>query len=565
MTVGSLFSGIGLFDLAAERVWDPGTVRWQVEIGPFARRILTKHWPDVKRYEDIRTTDPAGLEPVDLVCGGWPCQGNSVAGQRQGHADARSGLFREILRLVDGMAPRPRFLLLENVPGLVSVNHGRDFRDVVTELRGRGYVGCVRRLDSQHFGLAQRRSRLFFVAGLGVAGTRAVQFVLESGVRYPAPGRAAREDVAGPLGGVSPGGGWRGDLDTSGAYVSQPLLAKSNSSHDDSKETYVSATLTGEGHDASEDGTGHGAPLVAYQCQGTNVGEMGVLRQGNGNVTGGVPFVTAFSCKDSGQDAGEVALTLRAMEFDASRANDGGQVAVLIPKPGVTAPDDMVSQSLTGGDTDGEKVQPSEAGPGELLRSVQGADATKTSAERGSRISVPLQASEVLRSELYGVGFQGEISGRSATSRGEIPGADSLSNAEVREVRFDPQRGSTPPGREPAQQRPGEHRESMPEVPLLDAQPDSALFREGMREEAAPKRLLRDARPAGEEDGRPVEDVDAKTEAVLRGGMFGIGECEGSLRSALYAGEAIEHASRTTVDRQERSMGVSAVRRLTPT
>ncbi len=185
MTIGSLFSGIGGFDLAAERAGMD--VAWQVEIEPFPRRILKRHWPEVERYEDIRAVDPARLRPVDVLCGGWPCQGNSIAGKRGGHGDERSGLFSEILRLVDGMDPRPRFLVLENVPGLLSVRDGGDFTAVIGELQGRGYVGCVRVLDARHFGVAQRRRRLFFVAGLGVDGLRAVHAFTEGGRRYPAP------------------------------------------------------------------------------------------------------------------------------------------------------------------------------------------------------------------------------------------------------------------------------------------------------------------------------------------------------------------------------------------
>lgn len=303
MRVGSLFSGIGGFDRAAERCGM--TVAWQVEVDRFARRVLKHHWPGVEQHGDIRAIDPGQLGAVDLLCGGWPCQGNSVAGKRGGHGDERSGLFSQILRLVDGMAPRPAFLVLENVPGLVSVNERRDFAGVIGELRRRGYVGCVRVLDAQYFGLAQRRKRLLFVAGLGAAGLRAVQLVLEGGVRHPAPRRQAGESVAASLtrgssnGGVSYPGRRREDdvnLVTSpaeraksndpqredmAAYVvfggnrqAGPLdvatacNAKGGTGRMDfESETFISHTLRADGFDASEDGAGRGTPLVMMTGQ----------------------------------------------------------------------------------------------------------------------------------------------------------------------------------------------------------------------------------------------------------------------------------------------------------
>ena len=87
-------------------------VKWQVEIDPFCRAVLTKHWPDVRRYEDVRTVGDE-LEYVDWICGGFPCQDLSSAGRRAGLTGARSGLYREFLRIVEQR--RPRGVLIENV------------------------------------------------------------------------------------------------------------------------------------------------------------------------------------------------------------------------------------------------------------------------------------------------------------------------------------------------------------------------------------------------------------------------------------------------------------------
>lgn len=91
---------------------------------PFCQKVLTKHWPEVPKYGDITKLDGSELEPVDLICGGFPCQDVSLAGLRRGvGAGTRSGLYAEMLRLVDHL--RPRFVLVENVSGLLTVmQHG---------------------------------------------------------------------------------------------------------------------------------------------------------------------------------------------------------------------------------------------------------------------------------------------------------------------------------------------------------------------------------------------------------------------------------------------------------
>src|SRR5690348_11422468 len=113
MTVGSLFAGIGGFDLAAERVgWE---IKWQVEIDDYCTKVLEKHWPHVRRYRDIRTVG-SELERVDLVCGGFPCQDISFAGDGAGLDGERSGLWRDFRRLVGEL--RPRYVVVENVAAL---------------------------------------------------------------------------------------------------------------------------------------------------------------------------------------------------------------------------------------------------------------------------------------------------------------------------------------------------------------------------------------------------------------------------------------------------------------
>ena len=219
-TVGSLFSGIGGFDLGMERAgW---RVIWQVETNPFRRRILKRHWPNVELRGDI-ATDTDGLEAPDLICGGFPCQDVSVAGNRAGLAGERSGLWYEYLRVVREL--RPAWVLIENVPGLLSSHEGEDFEVIVQGLAECRYGMAWRVLDSQNWGVPQRRRRVFIVGHLGAPCPIEVLFEPEGGGGDSEAGRTQGEEIAGTLGGGSGGRGWRNDLDNSGAYIPERAFA----------------------------------------------------------------------------------------------------------------------------------------------------------------------------------------------------------------------------------------------------------------------------------------------------------------------------------------------------
>ena len=164
----SLFAGVGGFDLGLER--SGHTCIGQVEIDKHARSVLEKHWPDVPRWDDVQTAkgwaDEIGLVgTTDLVCGGFPCQDLSVAGKRAGIAGARSGLFFDALEFA--VYVQAKTIILENVPGLLSSNEGRDFGVVISEMANAGYGHIEWRvLDSQFFGVPQRRRRVFIVGSV---------------------------------------------------------------------------------------------------------------------------------------------------------------------------------------------------------------------------------------------------------------------------------------------------------------------------------------------------------------------------------------------------------------
>ena len=157
MTFGSLFAGIGGLDLGLERA---GMIcKFQVENDPYAIKVLETHWPGVPRFGDIRNVKGCDLPAVDLLCGGFPCQDLSQAGKRAGIEGARSGLWFEFARLIGEL--RPRYVLIENVPGLLVYGA---MRRVIGELSRLGYVGCWRCLRASEFGASHLRKRVFIVA-----------------------------------------------------------------------------------------------------------------------------------------------------------------------------------------------------------------------------------------------------------------------------------------------------------------------------------------------------------------------------------------------------------------
>jgi len=134
LTYGSLFSGIGGIDLGMDMAGFE--CAWQVEIDDYCGEILEAHWPNTKRYRDIYKVKGSEVEPVDIICGGFPCQPVSTAGKRGGIDDER-WLWDEFYRLICEI--RPRWVVAENVPGLLSANSGRAFAGILRDLAEGGY------------------------------------------------------------------------------------------------------------------------------------------------------------------------------------------------------------------------------------------------------------------------------------------------------------------------------------------------------------------------------------------------------------------------------------------
>lgn len=296
MTFGSLFAGIGGFDCGLKRAGLE--CAFQVEKDTACLSVLAHHYPHTPRFADVKDFNRGSIAVrPDWIVGGFPCQDLSVAGRRAGLAGKRSGLFGEFARIVDEF--RPRGVLVENVPGLLSSNGGQDMATVVGALGELGYGWAYRMLDAQWFGLAQRRKRVFIVGCLG--STRRAAEILFERESLPWDSSPSREEgkrvAAGLTSGTATGSGvnrpgrrreddtnivssvtskWaKGSGGPSGDecqnLVASCLRSNVHNNSDPTMEAQmlVAHTLKAEGHDASEDGTGRGVPIVTIQeCDG---------------------------------------------------------------------------------------------------------------------------------------------------------------------------------------------------------------------------------------------------------------------------------------------------------
>ena len=315
---------------AATVAWRP--LGWSAvafsEIDKFPSAVLTHHYPltpnlgDMERFHEWPDLD------FDLLVGGTPCQSFSVAGLRKGLDDPRGNLALVYLGIADRY--RPRWLVWENVPGVLSLDRGRAFGSILGALAQLGYGFAYRVLDAQYDGLAQRRKRVFVVGHLG-DWRRAAAVLLEpeSLLGNPAPRREAGEGFARPItAGVDGSSGYQLDADTAenlvaygGNRMSGPIdVATAVNAHggphgrlDLESETFVTHSLRADGFDASEDGPGRGTPLVpmAVALRGREGGGTAELSE--------IP--SALRASQGGSDKAHVLQNMTAA---------GGQVAIAL-------------------------------------------------------------------------------------------------------------------------------------------------------------------------------------------------------------------------------------------
>lgn len=156
--IGSLFSGIGGFELGLERAIPGSHTVWQVEQDKFCRRVLRRHWPASKLYDDVVGVVGNNLEKVDIICGGFPCQDLSFAGKRKGLDGDKSGLWWEMWRVIGEL--RPRVVCVENVAGLFTLG----IREVLGSLAEIGYDAEWQVISAAQCGAPHLRRRVFIVA-----------------------------------------------------------------------------------------------------------------------------------------------------------------------------------------------------------------------------------------------------------------------------------------------------------------------------------------------------------------------------------------------------------------
>ena len=326
MKYGSVCSGIE----AATAAWHP--LGWQPaffsEIEPFPRAVLAHHYPTVPLHGDFTSIGADQYGAIDLLVGGTPCQSFSIAGLRGGLDDDRGNLALEFLRLAD--RTRARWVVWENVPGVLSSNGGRDFGAILGGMVEIGYGFAYRVLDAQFFGVAQRRRRVFVVGYLGDwRRAAAVLFERHSLSGHPAPRRETGQSVA------------------------RSIRAQSQSSHREDSDNFVAEwpadiapTLNaafGSKQGLEDQHIGGGLDYLSLaQCLTTGTGQRyDAETETLIPMHGGGFDVIAFSKGDHGADAGmNVCPTIRkggdgggnmpAIAFDWQ---SGGDSRGLDPKP----------------------------------------------------------------------------------------------------------------------------------------------------------------------------------------------------------------------------------------
>lgn len=223
-TIGSLFAGIGGFDLGFERAGF--RTAWACEIDKHCRALLAQKWPEAMLHDDVSTFDPDAFPCPSAITFGPPCQDLSVAGKRAGLEGERSGLFYESTRIISRYVARGlRFAIWENVPGAFTSNGGGDFGLVLRAMAQCGAVDIAWRvLDAQWFGVAQRRRRVFLVADFGGERAGEILFLTESLQGHPAPSREKGEVAPTIPSRSTGGGGLETDFECDGGLISRTVV-----------------------------------------------------------------------------------------------------------------------------------------------------------------------------------------------------------------------------------------------------------------------------------------------------------------------------------------------------
>lgn len=599
LTYGTAFSGIEGFGCGFDRVGMRGL--FHIEIDPQCRQVLRRHYPDALLMEDVHDCGSHNLPTVDVFAFGSPCQDLSVAGRRQGLDGERSGLFVEGVRIADELAPR--WIVFENVPGLFSSQQGEDFavvlegftgfRPAVPEGGWRNGGVCVGPLrwaawcvyDSQFFGVPQRRRRVFVVAGTGAepalevllecpcvswhpppsreAGARVAATLTrgaESQGRGGAAGRRQEDDVnvvaaLGSAGGE--GRGWRlGADEAAGGQVVAALRASTGGPDDNRAQAgHIVGTLRAHskahGHAMTTQQAVESGHVIAVQCHGSNIGPMGTLRQGNGGLTGGVPFIAHTITGREGKGPDFDFTSGAVLAYSATDYKDGAYEEVEQAGPLTTSADRTRSAPITfteRGCPGGRSLETREDGIANALitpgggrsgtgggtavlhsppgfsgrigvREAEHADAEEAYAAAIMRVlreevgeeafavweaggALPLHPEEVLRSAVHGAGFQPPpVAGEDELGGLPPGGSRSLPSGAVREMRQE-EGGGPPPGRGLDEQLARQLAEALPRLPHQGASAEGSVLHRWLLGTAQGAWVLRQALSEVQEVGR---------------------------------------------------------------
>ena len=346
MIYGSVCSGIE----AATQAWHP--LGWKPaffsEIDPFPRAVLQHHYSEVPLHGDFTTIERSQYRPIDLLVGGTPCQSFSIAGLRGGLGDDRGNLALEYLRLADRL--RPRWLVWENVPGVLSSNGGRDFGSILGGMVELGYGVSYRVLDAQFvrtlpfpWAVPQRRRRVFVVGCFGDwRRAAAVLFDRESLSGHPAPRRKSGQVAAHTISARPTGGGGLGtDFDLDGGLVANSgdvgycLAASAQQSLDAETETLIAQPVAfaentrgevrlegGDGMRAGARSSGGGKPGQGVPC--VAIQERAVSENPDAGPQGAVSRTDGASYTlEARNKVQAVAHSLKGEGFDASEDGTG--------------------------------------------------------------------------------------------------------------------------------------------------------------------------------------------------------------------------------------------------
>jgi DNA (cytosine-5)-methyltransferase 1 len=271
-----------------------GQPQWFSEIEKFPSAVLKHHYPAVPNHGDMtKFKEWNDGRPIDVLVGGTPCQSFSVAGLRKGLDDPRGNLMLTYLAIAERYAPK--WIVWENVPGVLSSNRGRDFGTFLGALGQLGYGFAYRVLDAQYFGVAQRRKRVFVVGYLGDwRRAAAVLFERESLRGYPAPSRKTREEIAGTIKASTYSGGAGGKPE--GAAVNHFITARMRGFGDYSSDGTARTVKARNYKDATDlVSVGYTSSSFANYKEG-----IGTVRASGGDLGGGSETIIAFPAEMSG-------------------------------------------------------------------------------------------------------------------------------------------------------------------------------------------------------------------------------------------------------------------------